>query len=201
MAEQGAGDSIPWTTVTAIFALAIFGSLIIFPPAYELGLVLQEKKLGEATLTGLATAVLAVGAIAGALGLGVLRRLSAPAKMAVAFAAGGVGTLMIALPIRISLIMVGAVAVGVGQGMLAPILSIWLLEQTPAPARGRVVGFYTTALFSAQFAAPLVAGLIAAHCVSTSSSMVFYEAASVLAAALTIALSIRHPGLLAQPVV
>jgi MFS family permease len=198
-AETGAGGPIPLAAVTAIFALGIIGSLIVMPPAYELGLVIQEKRLGEATLTGFATAVLSAGAVAGALGLGILRRLSAPAKMAVTFAAGGAGTLIISFSGQVAPVMVGAAAVGVAQGIIAPILSVWLLEQTPALKRGRVVGFYTSAFFSAQFAAPLIAGLIAAHSLSTSSSMVFYAAASVVAAALTFALSIRRPGLLAQP--
>lgn len=186
-----ADGPLPWMTLAAIFALGIFGSLIIFPPAYELGLVFQERKLGAATLTGLATAVLAAGAVAGALGLRIIGRLSAPGKMAVAFAMGGAGTLVVSVSGQVAPIMVGAAAVGVGQGMVGPILSIWLLDRTPAPERGRIVGLYSTAFFLAQFAAPVIAGWIAARSASTSASMIYYEIASAAAVALIAALSIR----------
>lgn len=190
-AEAGAVGPLPWMTLAAIFTLGIFGSLIIFPPAYELGLVFQEKKLGAATLTGLATAVLAAGGVAGAMGLRLVALLSAPGKMAVAFAMGGVGTLMVSASGQITPIMIGAAAVGVGQGMIGPILSIWLLDRTPASVRGRVVGLYSTVFFLAQFAAPVIAGWVAARCASTSSSMLYYEIASAAAVVLIAAMSIR----------
>jgi len=188
--EGGPAGPLPWMTLAAIFALGIFGSLIIFPPAYELGLVFQEKRLGTATLTGLATAVLAAGAVAGALGVAVVRRLSAPAKMAVAFAAGGVGTVLVSLSSQIAPIMVGGAVVGVGQGIIGPVLSIWLLDCTPPTARGRIVGLYSTVFFLAQFAAPLIAGWIAAQSPSTSSSMLYYEIASAAAVVLIMVTSI-----------
>ena len=191
--EAGAAGPVPWSTLAAIFALGIFGSLIIFPPAYELGLVFQEKKLGAATLTGIATAVLAAGAVAGALGMGVLGRMSAPWKMAVAFAAGGVGTVLVSMSGQIPPIMIGAVAVGIGQGMIGPILSIWLLDRTPALARGRIIGLYSTVFYFAQFAAPLISGWVASQSVSVSSSMVYYEIASAVAVAAIAVLSIRKP--------
>ena len=153
----------------------------------------QEKKLGAATLTGIATAVLAAGAVAGALGMGVLGRMSAPWKMAVAFAAGGVGTVLVSMSGQIPPIMIGAVAVGIGQGMIGPILSIWLLDRTPALARGRIIGLYSTVFYFAQFAAPLISGWVASQSVSVSSSMVYYEIASAVAVAAIAVLSIRKP--------
>jgi MFS family permease len=191
--EAGASGQVPWATVMAIFVLGVLGSLIIFPPAYELGLVFQEKKLGAATLTGIATAVLAIGGIVGALGVGAFGRVSAPWKMVIAFAAGGVGTVLVAMPAQIAPIMLGAAAVGVGQGMLSPALSIWLLDRTPALARGRIVGLNATIFFLAQFAAPLVSAWVASKSQSVSSSMIYYEAASLLAVVIIAAFAIRAP--------
>jgi MFS family permease len=187
-AKTGPAGRLPWMSLAAIFALAIFGSLIIFPPAFELGLVFQEKRLGAATLTGLATAVLAGGGVAGALGVGVAGRLSAPGKMAVAFAVAGLGMALVSWSSQIPPIMIGAAAVGVGQGIISPVLSIWLLDRTPAAARGRVVGLYTTVFGLAQFAAPMIAGWIAAYSTSTSASMIYYEIASAAAVAMISAL-------------
>jgi len=185
-----ATGKLPWVALAYIFALGVFASLIIFPPAYELGLVFQEKKLGAATLTGLATAVLAAGGIAGAMGVAGVRQLSAPAKMAAAFAVGGIGTVLISLTSQVAPIMAGAAAVGVGQGIIGPVLSIWLLNCTPVSARGRVIGVYSTVFFAAQFAAPVIAGWVAARSASTSASMLSYEIASAVAVAAIAAISL-----------
>ena len=193
-AEQRATGQISWAALAAIFALGTSASLIIFPPAYELGLVLQERKLGSSTLAGLATAVLAAGSIAGAMGLMFLRRLSAPGKVAMAFAVSGAGMLLVSSASGIAMIMVGAIAVGIGQGMVGPVLSGWLLDRTPAPARGRMVGIFNTIFWSAQFAGPLIAGWIAARSASTASSLVYYELASAAAAACVIVGWARQPG-------
>ncbi len=89
---------------------------------------------------------------------------------------------------------VGAGAVvGVSQGMVGPILSIWLLDRTPAAERGRIVGLYSTVFFLAQFAAPIIAGWIAARSASTSSSMLYYEIASAVAVLVIAATSLRRP--------
>jgi MFS family permease len=190
--EQGAGAQAPWLTIAVIFALGVFGSLIIFPPAFEMGLVFQEKNLGAATLTGFATAILSAGAVAGAVGAGMFGRLSAPWKMAVAFAVSGVGTLLVSNSGQIPPIMVGAAAIGVGQGMIGPVLSIWMLDRTPALARGRIVGLFSTAFYLALFAAPLLSAWVASKSASVSSSMICYEAASLIAIVVIAAFSIRR---------
>jgi MFS family permease len=86
--------------------------------------------------------------------------------------------------------MVGAAAVGVGQGIVGPVLSIWLLDRAPAAARGRIVGLYSTVFFLAQFGAPVIAGWVATRSASTSASMLYYEIAAAAAVALIAAFSL-----------
>ena len=191
--EQGAAGPIPWPSLAAIFAFTVFGSLIIFPPRFELGLVFQEKRLGGGTLTGIANAVIAAGTVVGALGSGGLRRIAGPAKMAMVFALGGFGTLLISASDRIPAILIGAAIVGIGQGAMIPILQGWLLERTPARVRGRIVGVFNTTIFLSWFVTPLIASYIAVRSASTSSSMLYYEFAAVAAIVLILALSIRQP--------
>ena len=191
--ERGASGPIPWRSLAAIFSFTLFGSLIIFPPLFELGLVFQEKRLGSGTLTGIANAVIAAGAVVGALGSSGVRRLSGPVKMAMVFAAGGLGTLLISASDHIPPILIGAAVVGIGQGAMTPILQGWLLDRAPARVRGRCVGLFNTTLFLSWFVTPLLASWIAVRSANTSSSMVYYEFASVAAIALILLLSIRQP--------
>jgi MFS family permease len=161
----------PWTAWIGIFLLMSVGCALIFPPAYELGALLQEKALGSSWLTGLGVAILAAGAVVSAFSVPALRRISPPVKVAIAVGSSGLGTIMIAQATTLVPIMAGAALVGVGQGMLGPVLSIWLLEATPEHLRGRAVGLFQTTTFLTLFIAPLAARWLAIGLESASSGM------------------------------
>jgi MFS family permease len=161
----------PWTAWIGIFLLMSVGCALIFPPAYELGALLQEKALGSSWLTGLGVAILAAGAVVSAFSVPALRRISPPVKVAIAVGSSGLGTIMIAQATTLVPIMAGAALVGVGQGMLGPVLSIWLLEATPEHLRGRAVGLFQTTTFLTLFVAPLAARWLAIGLESASSGM------------------------------
>jgi MFS family permease len=174
-----AGGPVPWGDLIAIFALGILSSMVLFPPVYELGLLLQEKSLGSTSLTGFTTSVLAAGAVGGAMVFGLMRRLPAPIKMALTFIVGGLGILVLATARQVAPLMAGAAAVGVSQGLTAPILSLWLLDRTPERVRGRAVGVFNTIFFTAQFAGPVFARWVADHSPSTSASLQYFELAAL----------------------
>jgi MFS family permease len=155
----------------AIFAIAVAATLIIFPPAYELGYLLAEKTLGASFLTGVSTSILAAGAVGGAFSVSALRRLPPAAKVALAVASAAAGSVLMAMATSLVPMMIGAALVGVGQGMLAPILSVWLLEGTPERLRGPAVGILQTLSFLTVFAAPLIARRLAVAEGSSSAVM------------------------------
>jgi MFS family permease len=190
-----AGGPVPWSDLVAIFALGIIASLVVFPPVYELGLLLQEKAMGSTSLTGFTTSVLAAGAVAGALGFSLMRRLPAPIKMAVTFAVGGAGILVLATARQVAPLMAGAAAIGVSQGLTPPILSLWMLDRTPERVRGRAVGVFNTIFFTAQFAGPLFARWVADRSPSTSASLQYYELAALAVVILIGALMLVGPRL------
>jgi MFS family permease len=177
--------------LAAIFALGVLASFLIWPPVYELGVLLGEKGLGSPMLTGLTTSVLAAGAVAGAMALGLFARLSPPVRQAWALAIAGAGIVAIWAGVGAPLIMVGAFAVGVGEGMTTPILSAWLLEETPPAARGRLVGLYQTIFFSAQFSGPLFAQTVADHVGGVSASLLLYGVATAALVVVVAALRLR----------
>jgi len=192
--------SVPWSSLTAIFALGVLASFTIWPPVYEFGLLLEEKGSGSTMLTGLLTAVLGVGAVAGAMGLGLVRRLPAPGKQAVAIAVSGAGIAVIWIATSLGPIMAGAFAIGIGEGMTSPILASWLLDRTPLRLRGRVVGLFQTTFFLAQFGGPLLARWLAEASGGTTASMLYYAiATALLAAPLAAALLWRRVPPQAQP--
>ena len=187
------GGPPPWATWLWIFGLAVVGTAIIFPPAYELGVLLHEKALGASWMTGVGIAVLAAAAAVAAFGMGVLRSFPAPAKAALAIAAAGAGTLLIAQSTTLAPLLTGAAMVGVGQGLLGPVLSIWLLERTPDRLRGRAVGLYQTVTFLTLFGAPLVARGAAVNLLSSSAAMRVYAVADAVVVAALLAALFRRP--------
>ena len=189
---QPVSAPVPWATLGFIFALGVLASLIIWPPVYAFGVLLEEKRIGSVMLTGLMTSVLATGAVAGAMSLGLLRRVPPPGKQALAIAFAGVGIVLIWTTGTLAPIMVGAFAIGIGQGMTAPILADWLLEETPVPLRGRVIGLYQTTFFLAQFVGPLFGHWVADISGGTTISMLYYAVACALLAAPTAAVLLRR---------
>jgi MFS family permease len=180
LAASSAAAPAPWGAWIAIFAIAVTGTLIIFPPAYELGFLLFEKRLGTSFLTGVATSVLAAGAVGGAFSLAAMRRVPPPTRIAIAIAAAAVGAFLMGQAAALVPLMVGAALVGFGQGMLGPVLSVWLLEGTPERFRGRAVGVLQTASFLTVFAAPLIARRLAVTLGSSSEVMRLCAIACVL---------------------
>ncbi len=178
--ETGGSAPIPWGTWLAVFAISVVGTAIIFPPAYEAGAMVQEKALGSSFMTGAAVAVLAAGAAGAAFSLGWLRMLSAQIKVAIAIASAGIGTFLMASSTALVPFMIGSAIVGVGQGMLGPVLSIWLLEGTAEKLRGRAVGIYQTVTFLTLFISPLVARQLAVALHASSSAMRIYMIADGL---------------------
>ncbi len=186
LAEDG---KAPWLTLLSIFCLTVVGSAIIFPQGFELGALLQEKALGASSVTGMGIALMAGSAAVTAFSLVWLRWLGAPAKAALAIAAAGVGTLLMAGATTLAPLMLGVALVGVSHGLMNPVLSAWLLERTPERLRGHAVGVYTTLTFLTLFSAPLVARWVAVDIGSSSAALrLFMIADFVVAAALAVTL-------------
>jgi MFS family permease len=168
--------------LVAIFAIAATASFVLWPPTYAFGILLEEKGIGSVMLTGLTTSVLAIGAVVGAGGVALLKNVSLMAKQAVAFLIAAAGTTAIWGSAHLPVLMLGAFAVGVAQGLILPTLSDWLLGVTPLRLRGRVVGLYQSVFFLSQFASPLLAQALASTLGSTTQSMSYYAAGCILPA-------------------
>jgi MFS family permease len=182
-AAEEEGGPAPWVAWACMFALSMVGIMIVFPPAYELGVLIHEKALGASWITGVGVAVMAAAAAVAAFSLGWLRRLRPPTKAALAIGLGGLGALLIGQSNSFPLLMLGSALDGAGQGMLNPALSMWLLEATPGRWRGPAVGAFTTVTFLTLFVAPLLARWGAVDLGSSSAAMRLYAIAGFVVAA------------------
>ncbi|KRB86735.1 hypothetical protein ASE00_08635 [Sphingomonas sp. Root710] len=172
--------AVPRAAWFFIFGLAVAGNALIMPPSFELGALLQEKAVGSSLLTGLALATVSATSALAAFSVARLQRLTPSTKIVLAFGAAGIGTIVIAQASLLTTLFIGAALVGIGQGLLGPTLSIWLLEETPDRMRGRAVGVYTTLTLITFFAAPLIARSAAISLQSSSAAMRSYAALDLI---------------------
>ena len=72
----------------------------------------------------------------------------------------GSGFFLLAFAPAFWVVIVGSSLTGLGWGIFMPNINSWLLQHTPNHLRGRVVGLFTTMLYSGQFVSPLIAASI-----------------------------------------
>ncbi|MDO7836416.1 MFS transporter [Sphingobium sp. HBC34] len=169
------GDSvIKWRPLAWIFFLTVLASFMMFAAAYEFGYVLVDHGVRSTALIGLVTAILGAGAVLGALALTKLRRLVPEAQLALCFLIGAAGQLTVALSGGAAGWMVGAAIIGLSQGAIVPVLSLWLLDYVDEQGRGRAVSLFQTTLYLSQFGTPHLARYVAmTHGTATGGMLVY----------------------------
>jgi len=177
-----------------IFGLTILGALVLFPPAYELGMLLFEKGIRSSALVGLLTAVLATGAICGAAALRWMSGIAWSTKAAISIGVVGLGGIALAQSPDLALMVLSAAAIGIGQGIFVPALSLELLERSSGPARSSLAGAFQTTIYLGLFAGPLLARAIAVTLGSSATAVALYGCASIGIAIVLIGLAaMRRP--------
>lgn len=125
----------PWPVIAIVFLLTVLACLIVYAPLFVVGLIYQEKHLGGSVLTGVTTALLGVGSVAGALGGTAMKRLPPALKIAVVFGFTAVAVWLIAAGASAPWIIARCVLSGVAQGIAAPtfLAGFWM---PPPSGRG-----------------------------------------------------------------
>jgi MFS family permease len=146
-------SAIAWGFVA--FTL-IFGLFLTVLPLH-----LEDRFGLSAGSRGLILAAPALGSTAASLQLGRLRRAHGARLLvlwgAMLFALGFVG---IGSSPSLVLLLVAAVAYGVGEGMSIPTVQELVTSSSPQSTRGAVVAVFVSAIRAGQTAGPLVAGVL-----------------------------------------
>jgi MFS family permease len=172
-------DSTPVLFLIFVFIVAFVQATAFFMGPVQIPFYLRE--LGS---TSPATAGLAVGtssfavATASLFYVWVRSRLSAEAVMVGGFVLVALGYGGVAAADGVGQVFGSVLVSGAGFGFLMANLMVWVMDQSPARIRGRVVGGVTTATFVGQFATPLVSQPIAN---AFSLSAAYWSAAAAMA--------------------
>lgn len=151
--------------IAGIYAVVGGHSILFFMIPMEIPFLLPELGADRPGQAGIAIGVISLVAGAVSTRYGWLRaRFSHPAIYVVVFAFMASGFALLALAKDFSGVVLGLAVAGLGAGLNMVNASVWLMANTPARARGRVLGGLTTSIFFAQGMTPFPAEwAIAAH--------------------------------------
>jgi MFS family permease len=153
--EVGGWGTIRRTPALRVLVVLAFGGALVTAPLQSVVLPAHFAGLGEPGWFGYAISGFAVGALLGAAAYSVV----GPRSRRAAYVAGilvisvglaGCASLQGLLPVA-----AGMVLVGLGNGLLSPVLIVFFVEDVPESVRGRVLGMFNAVTL---IAAPLALG-------------------------------------------
>ena len=156
--KQGEDSAaIPFWPATYVFISAFLASGLFFITPVQLPFYLRDEFAATPFQMG---AAIALGNTIGALSsLGYHRfktHMNFVAIYAAIFLSMGLGYLVVAAAGSYAMALLGMVIAGIGFGLYVPNHSSWILSIVSPKRRGFGVGIVTTAMFSGQFAAPIL---------------------------------------------
>lgn len=151
-----AAARFPWPALAPLYLLTVLAGISLFIVPVQAGYVLQLLQVDAPGQVGLAMGANQLGVLAGALAFRLLTRLPAGWLLALGFATAGAGGGLMALASSHALVVLAALANGVGVGLLLPTLITRVMQQVGFDQRGRATGGFTAAIFAGEFISPLL---------------------------------------------
>jgi MFS family permease len=151
--------SMRWAPFLGICAITIFATTAFLVPIIQFAFLASERGMTSPASIGLWGAVSSVANMLGAV-LFIAIRVQVKAKLALSFAAMGVGFAIMALGPGSESVVVGAAVANLGSGCIVPTLITWALAGLAPTHRGMGTGLWMSANFLGQFLSPLIVLLL-----------------------------------------
>ncbi len=155
--KDDTAPGIPFWPAAYVFVSAFLASGLFFITPVQLPFYLRSAFSATPFEMGAAIALgNTVGAISSLAYFRFKRRMNFVAIYAAIFLSMALGYFVVAAASSYAMALVGMVVAGIGFGLYVPNHSSWILSIVSPERRGFGVGIVTTAMFSGQFAAPLL---------------------------------------------
>jgi MFS family permease len=152
----GPAPAFPLRTIAALYLLQFLGMLAYYLMSAQVPFYLRQIGVEQSALAGLTIA--GASLVSGLSTLSyrrILRFSSHLGIYAIGFAIMAAGYMLMGWAGSMSGVMVSALAVGCGIGLVFPNGTTWLLSVAPPSHRGRLAGGLTAAIFLGQFFSPI----------------------------------------------
>lgn len=172
-------DAFPYAPFVLIYGLVFLLMIFYFMVLVQVPFLLQGRFGAGSIMTGI---LIAVSAMAGSLSSlsysSIKRRLSYRTIYMLGFGFIAAGFALIGVSGSLPLMLTGLACAGLGNGLLMPNGSFWLMELAPEHQRGKAVGGYTGMIFLGQFCSPLVMAPVVTY--ATLSGAFFVASAAMV---------------------
>lgn len=154
-------ESIHYAThwqIAGIASIVFLGMLCIYAIPTQLPFLLRFHGIDSPAKAGLIVSLAMFSAGSSSYMMPILKkRLSFPRLGSVSFLCLSLGFLGLSLSSDYAVMMLFAVCVGTGIGLLMPTMRLWVISIAAPRLRGRSVGLITSSLYLGQFLSPIIA--------------------------------------------
>ena len=176
--------------VVGCLALTLICGALFYVTPVHISLVLNERGISDPQMLGLASAIGAMGAIAGAALFRVLSRRAIGALLTGAMALQAAGYCLLYTQPSLSGTVIGMFVNNIGCGISLPLVLALTMSKLPDAYRGRASGIWTSMFFIGQFSCPLMIGVASAAAGGMVATMGLLASITGVAALLLLATSI-----------
>lgn len=193
--RRTAKPRLPLGSLAPVLLITIAVGVLFYTIIVQVGPILERSGVTSPALIGLAAAGTNLGVAIGSMLFGRWKAHAGPRLLAAGLAVVALGYAGTALAPGFAAITGFAILACIGSGLMLPNMLAWLMRRLPAAARGSGTGAWTGAFFLGQFAAPLIAALLAPATGGLAQTLLLYTGLA-LAGALAALIAGRHAPML-----
>lgn len=147
---------VPYLPIGTIYLLVFLLMIFYYMVLVQVPFILQDRFSASSAVTGLAISASALAGALSSLSYPLIKkRLSYRTIYVLGFGFVAAGYVVIGNSSGFFEMLAGLAFAGLGNGMLMPNGSFWLMEVAPEHVRGKAVGGFTGMIFLGQFLSPL----------------------------------------------
>ncbi|MGN8001084.1 MFS transporter [Sphingomonas sp. 22176] len=193
-ASRAAGRAkLPLGTLLPVLLITVAVGVLFYTIIVQVGPILERSGVTSPARIGLAAAGTNLGVAIGSMLFGRWKAHAGPRLLAAGLAVVAIGYAGAALAPGFEAITGFAILACIGSGLMLPNMLAWAMRRLPAAARGSGTGAWTGAFFLGQFAAPLIASLLAPATGGLSQTLLLYTGLALAGALAALIAGSRTP--------
>lgn len=187
--------SLPIGTLLPVLLITVAVGVLFYTIIVQVGPILERSGVTSPALIGIAAAGTNLGVAIGSVLFERWKAHAGPRLLGAGLAVVAVGYAGAALAPGFAAITGFAILACIGSGLMLPNMLAWVMRRLPAATRGSGTGAWTGAFFLGQFAAPLIAALLAPATGGLSQTLLLYTGLALAGALAALIASSRTSAL------
>lgn len=186
---------LPIGTLLPVLLITVAVGVLFYTIIVQVGPILERSGVTSPALIGIAAAGTNLGVAIGSVLFERWKAHAGPRLLGAGLAVVAVGYAGAALAPGFAAITGFAILACIGSGLMLPNMLAWVMRRLPAATRGSGTGAWTGAFFLGQFAAPLIAALLAPATGGLSQTLLLYTGLALAGALAALIASSRTSAL------